>query len=93
MAREAEFFNSCGGDSLRAFLALSISGGNVPPMWIERARLSRKKREAAVARALKKGGAKGILDLEDWYLAYRKEHFYEGIRALLDLERSGKTKI
>jgi len=31
--------------------------------------------------------------IRKWELAYRKECFYRGLRALLELERAGKTKI
>jgi hypothetical protein len=46
-----------------------------------------------VAAALKTGGVAGVITLEDWELAYRKECFYHEIRALLELERRGKTKL
>jgi hypothetical protein len=34
-----------------------------------------------------------IQALRDWELAYRKERFYRGLRALLTLERDGETTL
>jgi hypothetical protein len=66
---------------------------NIPPNWIERARDSRKNREARVAGALNGTGIEGVLVAEDWELAYRKECFYRGLRILLELERGGESDI
>lgn len=93
MPREAGLFDTAGGNPLRGYLLLKQNGGNVPPMWISRAEKSRKKRHSNVVQTLRKGGVAGILDLEDWDLAYRKECFYRGIRILFDLERKGKTHL
>ena len=73
MPREAALFEQAGGSPLRGYLLMRQGGGNMPPMWIERAERSRKGRHRSVARALKKGGAWRILELEDWELAYRKD--------------------
>jgi hypothetical protein len=93
MPREATLFEQTGGSPVRAYLALLRDGGNIPPNWIDRARESRKNREKALVETLQEGGVSGLLDLEDWELAYRKECFYRGIRALMELQRDGKTKL
>ncbi len=93
MPREAQLFETVGGNPLRGYLLLKQSGANVPPMWITRAENSRKRRQRKVAEILRKGGVAEILNLEDWELAYRKECFYRGIRILFDLERKGKTRM
>lgn len=92
--REATLFEEAGGSALRGYLLLKSRGsGNIPPAWIDRSRESRKSREKAVAEAFRKGKLAGVTTIEDCELAYRKECFYYGIRALLELERSGKTKL
>jgi hypothetical protein len=94
MAREAGLFESSKGLVLKAYFLLKSGGSaNIPPNWIERARLSRKNRESSVASLLKRGRVQDFLQLEDWELKYRKECFYKGLRALLELERAGKTKL
>lgn len=93
MAREAALFEQAGGSVVRGYILLKLGGGNIPPMWIDRASESRVKRQKMVAQALRKGSVVDITTLEDWELAYRKECFYYGIRALMELERSGKTKL
>jgi hypothetical protein len=94
MAREATLFDEANGSPLRGYLLLTSRGpANIPPAWIARSRISRKSREKAVAIALKSGGVAAVMTLEDWELAYRKECFYHGIRALLELERKGKTRL
>ena len=95
MARKAALFEESGGSPLRAYLLLKQGDGsaNIPPMWIERARKSRKDREPAVAQAMKRGRPKDIVKLEEWELSFRKEQFYLGLRVLLELERQGKTKL
>jgi len=94
MPREAALFDQSGGSVLRAYLLLKSGGSaNIPPMWIERAKESRKRREGDVAKALRKGKMKDVTTVEDWELAYRKECFYRGLRTLLELERDGKSKL
>jgi len=94
MTRDATLFDEAGGSPLRGYLLMKSRGSaNIPPAWIDRSRKSRKSREAAVATAFKSGKVAGVMTLEDWELAYRKECFYHGIRALLELERKGKTKL
>jgi hypothetical protein len=93
MPREANLFEQAGGSVVRGYILLKQGGGNIPPNWIDRASASRTSRHKAVAAAMKKGGPADIAVLEDWELAYRKEAFYYGIRALFELERKGKTKL
>lgn len=93
MAREASLFDEAAGSAVRGYILLKKGGGNIPPAWIDRARESRVGRHKAVKQALQKGGVADVATLEDWELAYRKECFYYGIRALFELERKGKTKL
>jgi hypothetical protein len=93
MAREAALFDETGGSVVEAFLLLRAEGKNIPPMWIERARESRKKREKALAQLLRENSLDALQALREWELCYRKECFYYGLRALLEMERSGKTKL
>ena len=93
MPRDATLYESTGGNLFEAYLALRESGANIPPNWIERARESRKAREAEMAKPLKASQLDAANLIRKWELAYRKECFYRGLRALLELERAGKTKI
>ncbi len=94
MPREATLFEQSVGSPVRAYLMMKNDGSaNIPPNWIERSRTSRKNREAKIAKLLKKGHIHDIIALEDWEQAFKKECFYHGIRALLELERDGKTKL
>jgi hypothetical protein len=68
-------------------------GRNLLCHAIERAGESRKNREKDLAQALAKNSLDALSLLRDWELAYRKECFYYGIRALMELERNGKTKL
>ncbi len=93
MPREASLFDETQGSALEAYLLLREDGGNIPPAWIDRANASRKNREKALGKALKDNSLDALALLRDWELAYRKECFYYGIRVLMELERSGKTKL
>jgi hypothetical protein len=93
MPREATLFDSACGSVGEAFLLLRAQGTNIPPSWIERARESRKKREAQLADLLIQNCLDAVEALRDWELAYRKECFYHGVRALLEMRRKGKTKL
>ncbi len=93
MPREASLFDETNGSALEAYLLLRRDGGNIPPAWIDRATASRKNREKALAKALRANSLDAISLLRDWELVYRKECFYYGIRALMELQRSGKTKL
>jgi len=92
MAREAGLFDAVNGSPTEGFFILRESGGNIPPNWIQRATESRKNRQTALAAALKAKKLDAVSLLRDWELAYRKECFYYGLRALLEMERNGKTK-
>jgi len=93
MPREAELFDSTNGNLFIAYLALREQGANIPPAWIERARASRKKREKDLASLLNAGKLDAANHIREWELYYRKECFYYGLRALLDMERTGRTKL
>ena len=92
MAREAGLFDGVNGSPVEGFFILRQNGGNIPPNWIERATASRKNRQKALAAALKAKKLDAVALLRDWEVAYRKECFYRGLRALLEMERNGKTK-
>ena len=93
MPRQAGLFEEAGGSPVRAYIMLRRRGGNIPPKWIDRSRESRKAREKKLKAVLPDGDVDVMIDLEDWELAYRKECFYRGIRALMEIERKGKTKL
>lgn len=92
MPREATLFESTGGSVIDAFQLLRAEKKNIPPSWIQRAHESRKNREKSFSLCLRKGKLDAIGYMRDWHIAYQKECFYNGIRALFDLERIGKTK-
>ena len=91
MPREATLFEDCGGSAVEGFFRLIQDGGNIPPAWIERSSESRKSRQRELGRALTANSLAAVNLLKDWEVAYRKECFYYGLRALLELHRSGKT--
>jgi hypothetical protein len=93
MPREANLFESVSRSVVEAFVLLRPEGKNVPPAWIERARESRKNREKRLAELLTENSLDALQALRDWELSYRKECFYYGLRALLEMQRSGKTKL
>lgn len=93
MPREANLFEGTGGGVVEAFLLLRAEGKNIPPAWIKRATESRKNREKELAELLRKNKLDAVHALRDWELAYRKECFYYGLRALFELQREGTTKL
>ena len=93
MPREASLFDQTSGSPVEAYLLMSQEGGNIPPNWIDRAQASRKNREKELGKALRENSLDALLLMRDWEIAYRKECFYYGIRALMDIERKGKTKL
>lgn len=93
MPREARLFDETGGSALEAYFLLHQDGGNIPPAWLDRTNAARKNREKALALALGKNSLDALPLLRDWELAYRKECFYDGIRSMMELQRSGKTKL
>jgi hypothetical protein len=92
MPREATLYDSTNGNLFLAYLALREDGANIPPAWIDRSHSSRKNREKQLARLLKAGDLDAANYIRDWELAYKKECFYRGLRALMEMERKGKTK-
>jgi hypothetical protein len=92
MPREAGLFEAANGSIVEAYFLLRNSGKNIPPAWIDRATQSRKKRQKSMGKVLKSKSLDAIPLLKDWEISYRKECFYYGLRALLELERHGKTK-
>lgn len=93
MPRQPELFESTQGNLLIAYLLLRERGANIPPAWLKRSRASRKKREHELGRLLKAGKLDAVNHIRDWETAYKKECFYYGLRALLEMQRSGKTKL
>lgn len=93
MPREAALFDSTNGNLFLAYLALREEGANIPPAWLERSRASRKSREKELAKLLKAGKLDAANHIREWELYFRKECFYYGLRALMDMERHGKTKL
>ncbi|KAF0175983.1 MAG: hypothetical protein FD161_3162 [Limisphaerales bacterium] len=93
MPREAALFDSTNGNLFLAYLALREEGANIPPAWLDRSRESRKKREKELGKLLKAGRLDAANYIREWELCYRKECFYHGLRALLELERTGRTKL
>ena len=65
----------------------------MPARWIERASETRKNKKELVAKVLKEDSLDALDVLREWELAYRKECFWPGIRALMDLQRTGKTEL
>ncbi len=92
MAREAGLFEAANGSIVEAYFLLRKGGKNIPPAWIDRATQSRKSRQRGMAKLLKSKSIDAIPLLKDWEVSYRKECFYYGLRALLELERHGKTQ-
>jgi hypothetical protein len=90
VSNESTLYEQANGDPVKGYLLLKSNGGNVPPNWVERYTEGRKKKHSKVAKALK-DGLKGYATLLEWEEAYKKECFYYGIRALFELERTGKT--
>jgi hypothetical protein len=92
MPREATLFEGTKGNVVDAFLFMRKDGKNIPPNWINRARETRKAKEKELGKLLEARSLDAVNYMRDWWLAYQKECFYYGIRALMELERHGKTK-
>jgi hypothetical protein len=92
MPREAELFDMAGGSIVEGYFLIKERGANIPPAWYERANSSRVRLHKEIAKILKTRDLDGIGALRAFELRYRKECFYYGIRALLELERKGKTR-
>ena len=93
MAGDANLYESTDGNIFLAYLLLREEGKNIPPSWISRSKQSRKNREKDLAKLLHKGSLDAANYIRDWELAFKKECFYTGLRALLDLERHRKTNL
>ncbi|MDE2058709.1 MAG: hypothetical protein KGL31_12030 [candidate division NC10 bacterium] len=93
MPREARLFQESDGSVAEAYLLLLAQGTNIPASWIDRSKESRKNREELLAELLHDNSLDAVEPLRDWELAYRKECFYRGLRALLELKRDGKTTL
>jgi hypothetical protein len=93
MAREAGLYNEADGSPVEGFLLLRQNKANIPPMWIERAKLSRKNVEKELGKLLKSGDIDSIYKLREWEEKFKKEFFYLGMRVLLELERKGKSDL
>jgi hypothetical protein len=93
LSRVPRLFEESNGSVLEGYLILREGGKNIPPTWIERTSKSRHSLHKEVARILKKGDLNGLATLRQWEEHYEKECFYRGIRALLELQRKGKTKL
>jgi hypothetical protein len=92
MPIETTLFESTGGNLFLAYLALRERGANIPPNWIKRYHSTRKAREEEMVKDLRGGKLDAANLIRAWDIAYRKESFYRGLRALLEIERQGKTK-
>jgi hypothetical protein len=107
MPRKAKLFVSSSGSAVRGFLKFRA---NIPPRWIQNARVSRKRIEPEIVRSLHslvdlrknrprarvamKTASKELRTLlKRWEMTYNKENFYRGIRILLELQRSGWSKL
>lgn len=92
MPKEANLFEECNGSPVEGFFRLLKSRSNIPPSWIDRSSESRRRRQKELGKALHAKSLDAVEFMREWELAYRKECFYYGLRALLELYRRGKTE-
>jgi hypothetical protein len=106
MAREARLFDSAKGSPARALLRLQAnippnwigrarrSRKNLEPDLVSSmTRLRRLTKRRPKARATIKAAQLELKRrLNAWETAYRKESFYNGLRALLEISRDGQTR-
>lgn len=106
MPREARLFESAKGSPTRALFKLQGnippnwiarargSRKNLEPDLVASMKRLRKLRKyRPKARATIKAADQELKTLlKAWELAYRKESFYNGLRALLEISRAGQTK-
>jgi hypothetical protein len=85
MPTDLALFDSTGGNLFLAYLLLRERHANIPPNWIKRYHVGRKKREREMAKELKAGKLDAANFIRAWDIAYRKECFYRGLRALLEI--------
>lgn len=107
MAREARLFNAASGFPSKGFVRLTgnvppswiarakKSRKALEPDVFKLLRKVKRLRSARPnARATIKGAERELrAALHQWETAYQKECFYYGIRALLELQRKGKTRL
>ena len=92
MPRESQLFWASRGSVLEGYTMLKREGKNVTPQFVETSKKSRKRREKELGGLLKSKNLDATTVLKEWEISYQKECFYRGVRALLELERNGKTK-
>jgi hypothetical protein len=106
MAREARLFDSAKGSPARALLKMQVnippnwigrarrSRKNLEPDLVASIRrLQRLRKRRPKARATIKSAQQELRSqLNAWETAYRKETFYHGLRALLEISRDGETR-
>jgi hypothetical protein len=93
MPREAGLFEAAKGSPLKGYMLIKKAKKNIPPSWHKRARVSRKNREEQVTRVLHKRSIADRSILKKWEQDFMKECFYRGVRALLELDRIGLTRL
>ena len=107
MPREARLFRSSAGSAARGFLKFRAnipprwiknsrnSRKRIEPEIVRALRdlttIRKKRPRARVAQQQLKKHLKTVLNR--WEMAYNKENFYRGIRILLELQRSGSSKL
>ena len=106
MPREAKLFESANGSPSRALFKLhgNIPPNWIararrsrkslePDLVTSMRRVQRLRKTRPNARATIKAAEQELkLRLKDWEVAYRKEAFYHGLRALLEISRDGETR-
>ena len=92
MPRESQLFWASRGSVVEGYIMLRKEGKNITPQFIETSKKSRKRREKELGKILESKSLDATTSLKEWEIFYQKECFYRGIRALLELERHGKTK-
>jgi hypothetical protein len=105
--REAKLFNASDGSAAKGFLRLSGNippswidretksrKQREPAVLAALHHLKRLRKRRPNARATIRAAQKELRRaLREWDTAYRKQCFYYGIRALLELDRRGKTRL
>jgi hypothetical protein len=87
---KSTLYDKANGNPVTGYLLLKSQGKNVPLNWVKVYSDLRKAKHDDVVDAIEEGLA-GYSTLLEWEEAYKKECFYYGIRALLELDRNGKT--
>jgi hypothetical protein len=107
MAREAKLFNATSGSPTRGFRRLTgnlppswidraaeARKAREPELLKALRQVQGLRRRRPNARATIRAAEKELnAILREWETAYRKECFYYGIRALLELDRKGATRL